>query len=75
MKKHLFMYVTDNLMAHVSYKQTWELWLASTDKSEDDWVMSSMEANTNQGQIYYSKMAIWLSDDEFKQFLPDTNRA
>jgi len=68
------MYVTDNLMAHVSYKQTWDLWLSSANKSEDDWVMSSMEANTNKGQLYYAKMSVLLSEDEFAQFLPDTNR-
>ena len=75
MKKHLFMYVTDNLLAHTSWKQTWDLWLLSVEKSEDDWIMSSMEANTNQGQLYYGKMCIWLSEDEFAQFLPDTDRA
>ena len=75
MKKHLFMYVTDNLTAHVSWKQTWDLWLSTNFKAEDDFTFSSMEADTNQGRLYFAKMAVRLSDDEFKQFLPDTNRA
>ena len=75
MKKHLFMYVTDNLTAHVSYKQTWDLWLDSVAKSEDDFILSSMEADTNQGRLYFAKMSINLTDDEFAQFLPDTDRA
>jgi len=69
------MYVTDNLTAHVSYKQTWDLWLDSVAKSEDDFILSSMEADTNQGRLYFAKMSINLTDDEFAQFLPDTDRA
>jgi len=75
-KKHLFMYVTDELLAHVSYKQTWDLWVSTNFKNEDDYIMSSMEADTNKGRLYFCKMTIWLSEDEFAQFLPEnTDRA
>jgi len=75
-KKHLFMYVTDNLTAHVSWKHTWDLWLSTNFKNEDDYIMSSMEADTNKGRLYFCKMTIWLSEDEFAQFLPEnTDRA
>ena len=74
MKNHLFMYVTDNLTAHVSYKQTWDLWVDSVGKSEDDFLLSSMEADTKKGRLYFAKMYIALTDDEFAQFLPDTDR-
>jgi len=65
------MYVTDNLMAHVSYKQTWDLWLASIGKDEDDFIMSSMEADSNSGKVYFSKVSVWLSEDEFSKMEAD----
>lgn len=68
------MYVTDSLIAHVSYKQTWDLWLESVEKSEDDFLLSSMEAETKEGRLYFAKMYIALTDDEYAQFLPDTDR-
>jgi len=65
------MYVTDNLMAHVSWKQAWDLWLTSVNKDEDDFVMSSMEANSNRGQVYFTKISVWLSEDEYASMESD----
>ena len=62
------MYVTDNLMAYVSWKQAWEMWLKMSGKEEEDYLVNSMEAETHKGRIYFGKVNIELTDEELTAF-------
>jgi len=62
------MYVTDNLMAYVSWKQAWEMWLEMNGKEEEDYCINSMEAQTHKGRIYFGKVDIELTGEELTSF-------
>ena len=66
MTKHIFIYVTDNLVGYVSWKQAWELWLDMVGKSKEDYMLNSLEAQTHSGRFYYGKMSVELTEEEYE---------
>ncbi len=71
MSKHLFVYVTDDLVAYVSWRQAWSIWLEANEKNEDDYSMTGLEAETHYGKTYVGKCAIWLEPEEIEGFVSD----
>ena len=61
------MYVTDNLIAYVSWKQACGMWLEMRGK-EEDCLVDSMEAETHKGRIYFGKINVELTDEELTTF-------
>lgn len=66
MTRHIFIYLTDNLIGYVSWKSAWDIWLASVGKDEDDYMLNSLEAQTHLGRLYFGKMSVKLTDEEYE---------
>jgi len=66
--KHNFIYISDNLIAVVSWRQAWELWLEHRKKNEDDFILSAMEAETHLGKFYFAKCSVYLDEREIVSF-------
>ena len=71
MSRHTFVYVTDNLVAYVSWRQAWSIWLEVNKKDKDDYSMTAMEAETHYGKTYIGECAIWLEEYEIDSFEDD----
>ncbi len=68
MTKHIFIYITDSLIGYVSWKQSWMIWLMTTGKIEEDYTVSSMEADTHLGKVYFGKCSVLLGEGEIDAF-------
>jgi len=64
--KHIFIYLTDNLVGYVSWKQAWGIWLDTVSKDQDDYSLNSLEAETHLGRFYYGKMSVELTEEEYE---------
>ena len=71
MKKHTFLYFTDNLVAYVSWRSAWEIWLEQVGKAEDDYTISGLEAQTHLGKIYFGKAAVNVDEYELSTLLEE----
>ena len=65
------MYFTDNLVAYVSWRAAWEIWLDGVSKKEDDYTITGMEAETHLGKVYLGKAAVNVSDFELESILEE----
>jgi hypothetical protein len=70
-KKHTFLYLTDNLVAYVSWRSAWEIWLKQVDKEEDDYTITGMEAETHLGKIYLGQAAVNVDEFELESILKE----
>ena len=68
MTKHTFIYITDSLVGYVSWKQSWIIWLDQSDKEEDDYTISAIEADTHFGRVYFGKCSVQLEEGEIDSF-------
>ena len=68
MTKHIFIYITDSLIGYVSWKQSWLIWLTQAEKEEDDYTISSMEADTHLGKVFFAKCSVLLEEGEIDNF-------
>ena len=64
MKKHTFLYFTDNLVAYTSWRMTWQIWCDGIGKDADDYNVTGIEMNTHLGKMYLAKAVIYLTDIE-----------
>ena len=71
MKKHIFLYFTDNLIAYASWRTAWEIWLKKVSKEEDDYTITGMEAETHLGRIYLGRAAVNVNEFELKSILEE----
>jgi hypothetical protein len=66
--KHIFIYITDSLMGYVSWKQSWVIWLLSAEKTDEDYSVDAIEADTHLGKIYVGKCSVELKKGEIDAF-------
>ena len=65
------MYLTDSLVAYVSWRSAWEIWLEQVEKEKDDYTVSGMEAETHLGRIYLGKAAVNVNEHELSTLLEE----
>jgi hypothetical protein len=66
--EHIFIYITDSLIGYVSWKQSWIIWLTTTGKTEEDYTISSTEADTHLGKVFFGKCFVLLREGEIDAF-------
>ena len=71
MKKHIFLYFTDSLVAYVSWRSAWQIWLEQAGKDEDSYTITGMEAETHLGKMYLGRASVEVSEYELALLLLD----
>jgi len=71
MKKHTFLYFTDSLVAYVSWRSAWQIWLDQAKKEEDSYTISGMEAQTYLGKIFLGKTSVDVDEYELSTLLEE----